>query len=105
MAKIVIPGIERLKEWVGKEVAVTDWVEVRQERSRAVAASTGEDQWIHVDRERAARESPYGITVAHGSLTLSLLPYLMREAVDIKGARIGITYGLNRVRFTGPVPA
>jgi len=105
MAKIVIPGIARLKEWVGKEVAVTDWCAVSQERIDAFAAATGDDQWIHVDRERSARESPYGTTVAHGFLTLSLLPYLMREAVEILGARMGINYGLNRTRFTGPVPA
>jgi acyl dehydratase len=105
MAKIVIPGIDRLKEWVGKEVAATDWLAVTQERIDEFAAATGDDQWIHVDRGRAARESPYGTTVAHGFLTLSLLPYLMREAVDLQGARMGINYGLNRVRFTGPVPA
>ena len=105
MAKIVIPGVDRLKEWVGKEVAVSDWLEVSQERIDAFAAATGDDQWIHVDRERAARESPYRGTVAHGFLTLSLLPYLMREAMDIRGARMGLNYGLNRVRFTGPVPA
>ena len=105
MAKIVIPGIGRLKEWVGREVAVTDWVEVSQQRIDAFAGATGDDQWIHVDRERAAAESPYGTTVAHGFLTLSLLPYLMREALDIPDARMGINYGLNRVRFTGPVPA
>ena len=105
MAKIVIPGVDRLKEWVGKEVAVSDWLEVSQERIDAFAAATGDDQWIHVDRERAARESPYRGTVAHGFLTLSLLPYLMREAMDIRGARMGLNSGLNRVRFTGPVPA
>jgi acyl dehydratase len=105
MTKIVIPGIDRLKDWVGKEVAVTDWVPVSQDRIDAFASATGDDQWIHVDRERSARESPYGATVAHGLLTLSLLPWLMREAVEIQGARMGINYGLNRVRFTGPVPA
>jgi len=105
VAKIVIPGVDRLKEWVGKEVAVSDWVEVSQERIDAFAAATGDDQWIHVDRERAAAESPYRRTVAHGFLTLSLLPDLMREAVDLRGARMGINYGLNRVRFTDPVPA
>jgi len=105
MAKIVIPSVDRLKEWIGKEVAVSDWFAVTQERIDAFAAATEDDQWIHVDRERAARESPYATTVAHGFLTLSLLPYLMREAVDIVGARMGINYGLNRARFTGPVPA
>jgi len=105
MAKIVIPGIDRLKEWVGKEVAATDWLAVTQERIDEFAAATGDDQWIHVDRGRAASESPYGTTVAHGFLTLSLLPHFLKEAVEIQGARMGINYGLNRVRFTGPVPA
>lgn len=105
MAKIVIPGIARLKDWVGQEVAVTDWIIVSQERIDAFAAACGDDQWIHVDRERAARESPYHATVAHGFLTLSLLSFLMRETVEISGTRLGINYGLNRVRFTGPVPA
>jgi len=105
MSKIVIPGIARLKDWVGKEVVVTDWLSVTQERIDNFARASGDNQWIHVDRERAARESPYGTTVAHGFLTLSLLSHLMREAVEIQGARMGINYGLNRVRFTGPVPA
>jgi len=105
VAKIVIPGIAGLKDWVGKEVAVTDWLGVSQERIDHFAAASGDDQWIHVDRQRAARESPYGTTVAHGFLTLSLLSHLLREAVEIQGARLGINYGLNRVRFTGPVPA
>jgi len=105
VAKIVIPGIARLKDWVGKEIAVTDWLSVSQERIDHFAAASGDDQWIHVDRERAARESPYRTTVAHGFLTLSLLSRLLRDAVEIQGARLGINYGLNRVRFTGPVPA
>jgi acyl dehydratase len=105
VAKIVIPGIARLKSWVGRDVAVTDWLTVSQERIDTFARASGDDQWIHVDRERAARESPYGTTVAHGFLTLSLLSHLMREAIEIQGARLGINYGLNRVRFTGPVPA
>jgi acyl dehydratase len=105
MAKIVIPGIDRLKEWVGKEVAVTEWMAVTQEHIDEFADATGDQQWIHVDRERAARESPYRTTVAHGFLTLSLLPHFLKEAVEIQGARMGINYGLNRVRFTGPVPA
>jgi acyl dehydratase len=105
VTRIVIPSVARLKDWVGKEVALTDWLTVTQERIDAFAAASGDDQWIHVDRERAARESPYGTTVAHGFLTLSLLSHLLREAVEIQGLRLGINYGLNRVRFTGPVPA
>ncbi len=105
MSRIVIPGIAQLKEWIGKEVAVTDWLAVSQERIDAFADATEDHQWIHVDRERAARESPYGTTVAHGFLSLSLLPYLLGRAIEIQGTRLGINYGLNRVRFTGPLPA
>ena len=104
VAKIVC-RISDLGQFVGKEVAVTDWVTVSQERIDAFAGATEDHQWIHVDRERAAAESPYGTTVAHGFLSLSLLPYLMGQAVEIQGTRLGINYGLNRVRFTGPVPA
>ena len=105
MAQIVISGIPQLKGLVGKEVAVTDWLTVSQSRIDAFAAASGDDQWIHVDRERSVRESPYGTTVAHGFLTLSLLSRLLRDTIEFRGARLGINYGLNRVRFTGPVPA
>src|SRR5713226_1398237 len=104
LAKVVC-RIEELRKLVGKEVAVTDWFTVSQERIDAFAGATEDHQWIHVDRKRAAEESPYGTTVAHGFLTLSLLSHLMRQAVEIQGMRLGINYGLNRVRFTSPVPA
>jgi len=105
MAQIVISGIPQLKGLVGQEVAVTDWLTVSQSRIDEFAAASGDDQWIHVDRERSVRESPYGTTVAHGFLTLSLLSRLLRDAIEFRGASLGINYGLNRVRFTGPVPA
>jgi acyl dehydratase len=101
----VLCRIEELGKLVGKEVAVTDWLTVSQERIDGFADATEDHQWIHVDRERAARESPYGTAVAHGFLSLSLLPYLLGQAIEIQGMRLGINYGLNRVRFTGPVPA
>jgi len=104
VAKVVC-RIEELGKLVGKEVAVTDWLAVSQERIDGFARATEDHQWIHVDRERAARESPYGTTVAHGFLSLSLLPYLLGQAIEIQGTRLGINYGLNRVRFTGPLPA
>src|SRR3981081_187129 len=104
LAKVVC-RIEELRKLVGKEVAVTDWFTVSQERIDAFAGATEDHQWIHVDRKRAAEESPYGTTVAHGFLSLSLLPYLLGQAIEIQGTRLGINYGLNRVRFTGPVPA
>jgi acyl dehydratase len=102
---VVIPSIARLKEWIGKDLATTDWLTVSQERIDGFAAATEDHQWIHVDRERARAESPYGTTVAHGFLSLSLLPHLLGQAIEIQGLRLGINYGLNRVRFTGPVPA
>ena len=97
--------VESLRRLVGKEVAVTDWLTVSQERIDAFAGATQDHQWIHVDRERATAESPYGTTVAHGFLSLSLLPYLLGQAIEIQGTRLGINYGLNRVRFTGPLPS
>jgi acyl dehydratase len=105
MVKFVIADIAQLKPLIGTEVAVSDWIAVSQERIDGFARVTEDHQWIHVDRERAARESPYRTTVAHGFLTLSLLPHLMGQAIEIQGMRLGINYGLNRVRFTGPVPA
>ena len=100
-----IAGIPALIDRVGGVLGVSDWVAVEQARIDAFADATGDRQWIHVDPERAARESPYGTTIAHGYLTLSLLPFLASQAfaVDAVGARIN--YGLNRVRFPAPVPA
>jgi len=101
----VIANIAELKRLVGTEVAVSDWFMLAQERIREFAEATDDHQWIHVDAARAARESPFGTTVAHGFLTLSLLPRLLHESIEIRGVRMGVNYGLNRVRFTGPVPA
>ena len=105
MARVVIRDIAELKGLVGTEVVVSDWLTLTQEQIREFAQATGDHQWIHVDEARAARESPFGTTVAHGFLTLSLLPRMLQEAIDLHGARMGVNYGLNRVRFTGPVPA
>jgi len=105
MAKIIVEGIPPLRELVGKEVAVSDWLEVTQERINEFAQAGGDFQWIHVDVERAEKESVYGRTVAHGFLTLSLLSYFLVESVEMRGFRMGVNYGLNRVRFTGPVPS
>jgi len=93
-----------LREVVGTEVAVTDWLEVTQERINQFADATGDHQWIHVDAERSLRESPYGTTIAHGFLTLSLLSCLMKQAVAIGGLRLAINYGVNRARFPAAVP-
>ena len=105
MPPVVIPSIGELKRLVGTEVAVSEWFTLTQERIHEFADATGDHQWIHVDEARAAKESPFGTTIAHGFLTLSLLPHLLQEAIRIEGVRMGVNYGLNRVRFTGPVPA
>ena len=99
-----IASIEELKSLVGQEVAVSDWVLITQERVQMFADATGDHQWIHLDVERSRKESPYGGTVAHGFLTLSLLPMLMQGAVTMHGFRMGVNYGLNKVRFPAPVP-
>jgi acyl dehydratase len=97
---------DSLKTLVGQEIAVTGWFTVAQERIQQFANATLDHQWIHIDAERARRESPFRAPIAHGFLTLSLLPHFMHEALEIKqGVRMGVNYGLNRVRFVSPVPA
>jgi acyl dehydratase len=106
MAPFVIEVPQSLSDFVGREVAVTEWFDVTQEMIRQFAELTDDPQWIHVDRERAQRESPYGSTIAHGFLTLSLLSRFLREAIQIRGGvGMRVNYGLNRVRFPAPVPA
>ncbi len=101
-----IESIDELRGLVGQEVAIGDWFTVTQEQISAFADVTRDHQWIHIDQERARRDSPFGTTVAHGFLTLSLLSYLHSQAVQVRaGARLSLNYGLNRVRFTSPVPA
>lgn len=99
-----IASLEELESLQGQEVAVSDWIEVTQHQVNLFAEATGDHQWIHVDVERAKRESPFGAPIAHGFLTLSLLPVLMHNAIDMPGVKMGVNYGLNRVRFTAPVP-
>jgi acyl dehydratase len=100
-----IESIAKLRDHVGRDVAVSDWLEVSQERINQFAETTDDRQWIHVDAERAARESPFEETIAHGFLTLSLLSALGKRAMSVGGVRMGINYGLDRVRFVSPVPA
>jgi len=100
-----IANIADLPNYAGKEVGVSDWLEVEQERIDQFAEATEDRQWIHLDPDRAARESPFKTTIAHGFLTLSLLSALSRTAISVGGVRMGINYGLNRVRFVSPVPA
>ena len=92
-----------LRQYKSSEVAVSDWVEVTQEMIDGFAESTGDFQWIHVDADRAESESVFGSTIAHGFLTLSLLSKFLNETIDLGRSKMGINYGLNRVRFTAPV--
>jgi acyl dehydratase len=99
-----IASLAELKALVGQEVAVSDWVQISQERVNQFAEATGDYQWIHLDVERCKRESPFGGPIAHGYLTLSLLPMLMQNSVRMTDVRMGVNYGLNKVRFPAPVP-
>nr|WP_314622327.1 MaoC family dehydratase [uncultured Noviherbaspirillum sp.] len=99
-----IASLDELKALVGQEIAVSDWVQISQERVNQFAEATGDYQWIHLDVERCKRESPFGGPIAHGYLTLSLLPMLMQNSVRMTDVRMGVNYGLNKVRFPAPVP-
>jgi acyl dehydratase len=101
----VLTDLAALRERLGDEVAVSDWLEVTQARIEQFADATDDRQWIHVDPARAAAQSPFGATVAHGFLTLSLLSTLARRAMTMPEVHMGINYGLNRVRFLSPVTA
>ena len=102
----VIDGIAGLKEAAGQEAGVSEWVEVTQEMIDRFADLTGDRQWIHIDRERAERESPFKTTIAHGFLTMSLMSRMVHEAVEVRGEfKLRVNYGFNRLRFPAPVPA
>ena len=101
----IIDGLEALRAFVGKEVGVSDWFPVTQERVAAFAEVTEDRHWIHLDAGRARAESPYGTPIAHGFLTLALVSHLHGRSVQVRGPRRAINYGLNRLRFPAPVPA
>jgi acyl dehydratase len=101
----IIKTLGELQGFAGREIAVTDWLEITQERINQFADATDDHQWIHTNPERAQRESPYGTTIAHGFLTLSLVPQFLKEAVQLGDLRMAINYGLNRVRFPSAVLA
>ena len=96
--------IAELKDLVGQEIGVSDWITVTQERIQLFADATNDHQWIHVDAERA-KAGPFGTTIAHGFLTLSLLPEMAASAFGVRETRMGVNYGLNKVRFPAPVPS
>jgi acyl dehydratase len=101
---MAISSVDDLKAAVGTEIGLSDWLEVSQDRINQFADSTGDHQWIHVDPERAAA-GPFGTTVAHGYLSLSLIPGLIEGFIAVAGVKMGVNYGLNKVRFPAPVPS
>jgi len=105
MATVQVQGIDGLKELLGKQIGPSEWREVTQEDINTFADLSGDHQWIHVDVERAKKESPFGTTVAHGNLTLSMIDGMRLELLNSSGFKLGVNYGWNRVRFPAPVPA
>jgi acyl dehydratase len=106
MPPLMVDSPQSLNQFVGREIGVTDWLTITQDRIAKFAEATEDRQWIHTDPERARKESPYGTTIAHGFLTLSLLGYFVKQAIEIRsGVRMGINYGLDRVRFPSAVRA
>jgi acyl dehydratase len=99
----VIESLDALPAWAGREVACSDWLAIDQARIQQFADATGDQQWIHVDPQRAARESPFRAPIAHGYLTLSLLPTLVASSLRIDGIGMAVNYGLDRVRLPAPV--
>ena len=97
-------SIAEMQSFVGEEIGVSDWITVTQERIQLFADATGDHQWIHLDTERA-KQGPFGATIAHGFLTLSLLPEMSASAFRVEDTKMGVNYGLNKVRFPAPVPS
>jgi acyl dehydratase len=102
---LVIPSVAALKSFVGQKLGPSAWTTVAQERIDAFARATGDHQWIHVDVERARRESPFGGPIAHGYLTIALAPVLLPTLVEVQGARMAVNYGIEKMRLPAPVPA
>jgi acyl dehydratase len=105
MPSLEITSLRDLRDKVGQEIVVSDWLDISQERIDRFAEITEDRQWIHVDVERARRDSPYHAPVAHGFLTLSMLSRLLNDSLRFVNARMGVNYGFNRLRFTDAVPA
>jgi acyl dehydratase len=105
MPAVTANGIEELKALIGQEIGPTEWRTVTQELIDTFAEVSGDDQWIHVDVERAKTESPFGTTIAHGNLTLSMIDGFRKDLIQSEGFVLGVNYGWNKVRFPAPVPA
>jgi acyl dehydratase len=105
MPVLELKNLRDLRDRIGQEIVVSEWMEITQERIDRFADTTEDHQWIHVNVERARRESPFQATVAHGFLTLSMLSHLLNSSIKFGTVKMGVNYGFNRLRFTGPVPA
>lgn len=101
----IVQGVEELKAIAGKSFGPSDWLAIEQTRIQQFANATGDQQWIHTDPERAAKESPFKKPIAHGYLTLSVLPVFFSNLLQIEGVKLAVNYGLDKVRFPAPVPA
>ena len=101
----VIESLEKLKALEGTTLEPSNWLQVTQERINAFAEATGDFQWVHIDVERCKKESPFGAPIAHGYLTLSLIPVMFAEVIKVENIAMAVNYGVNKVRFTKPVPA
>ena len=105
MAVAEVKGVDGIKELMGSEIGPSEWREVTQEDINTFADLSGDDQWIHVDVERAKKESPFGGPIAHGNLTLSMIDGFRLELIEASGFQLGVNYGWNKIRFPAPVPA
>jgi len=103
MEKLVINSYDEFAAHLGEQLGTSDWLEVNQERINLFADATLDHQWIHVDVDRARRESPYQSTIAHGYLTLSLLPYLWDQIIEVNNLKMMVNYGMDKMRFGQPV--
>jgi acyl dehydratase len=101
---ITVDGVEGIKSLIGKDLGHSDWIEITQEKVNLYADATGDHQWIHVDPERAKKESPFGGPIAHGYLTLSLTPLFLPQLMNFTGFSMGVNSGTEKVRFPSPVP-
>jgi acyl dehydratase len=104
MASTQVQGVEGMQSMLGQEIGPSEWRTVTQADINTFADLSGDDQWIHVDVERAAKESPFGTTVAHGNLTLSLVDGFRKQLISLSGFALGVNYGWNKIRFPAPVP-
>jgi acyl dehydratase len=104
MSRTVFHSLDEVRAAVGRPLGVSDWLEITQDRVDQFAEATGDRQWIHVDPERARRESPYSGPIAHGFLTLAITNLFLPQIVEVRGASLGVNYGTGKVRFPAPVP-